>query len=67
MAEKAAQGACDAALVGCTANMGEQAAMLGRSFLDLYNPTDLVGMAQSLKVLNAIRYYEVGIPLTYQQ
>lgn len=41
--------------------------MLGRSFLDLYNPTDLVGMAQSLKVLNAIRYYEVGIPLTYQQ
>ncbi|KAJ9095730.1 hypothetical protein QFC20_006597 [Naganishia adeliensis] len=44
-----------------------RAAMLGRSFLDLYNPTDLVGMAQSLKVLNAIRYYEVGIPLTYQQ
>jgi hypothetical protein len=41
--------------------------MLGRSFLDLYNPTDLVSMAQSLKVLNAIRYYEVGIPLTYQQ
>lgn len=41
--------------------------MLGRSFLDLYNPTDLVGMAQALKVLNAIRYYEVGIPLTFQQ
>lgn len=46
---------------------GVQAAMLGRSFLDLYNPTDLVGMAQSLKILNAIRFYEVGIPLTYQQ
>lgn len=42
-------------------------AMFGRAFLDLYNPTDLVHMAQTLKVLNAVRSYEVGIPLTYQQ
>jgi hypothetical protein len=44
-----------------------QAAMFGRAFLDLYNPIDLVNMAQSLKVLNAIKFYEIGIPLTYQQ
>jgi hypothetical protein len=24
-------------------------------------------MGQTLKVLNALRYYEVGIPMTYQQ
>lgn len=35
--------------------------------MDLYNPSDFVGMAQTLKVLNAVRYYEVGIPLTYEQ
>lgn len=67
MAEKTAQ---SASIIGSsrvtTADL-TQAAMLGRSFLDLYNSTDLVRMAQSLKVLNALRYYEVGIPLTYQQ
>jgi hypothetical protein len=35
--------------------------------LDLYNATDFVGMAQTLKVLNAVRFYEIGIPLTYEQ
>lgn len=44
-----------------------QAAMFGRAFLDLYNPIDLVNMAQTLKVLNAVRYYEIGIPITYDQ
>ncbi|KIJ36797.1 hypothetical protein M422DRAFT_179088, partial [Sphaerobolus stellatus SS14] len=43
------------------------AAKFGRSFLDLYNPIDFVTMGQTLKVLNAIRYYTVGIPLTYAQ
>ncbi|KAF8587239.1 vacuolar protein sorting-associated protein 16 [Ramaria rubella] len=43
------------------------AAKFGRSFLDLYNPTDFVAMGQTLKVLNAVRFYEVGIPLTFAQ
>ncbi|KAF8887599.1 vacuolar protein sorting-associated protein 16 [Infundibulicybe gibba] len=43
------------------------AAKFGRGFLDLYNPTDFVNMGQTLKVLNAIRFYEIGIPLTYSQ
>lgn len=44
-----------------------KAAQFGRAFLDLYNPGDFVGMGQTLKVLNAVRYYEVGIPITYEQ
>ncbi|KAG7548910.1 hypothetical protein FFLO_03202 [Filobasidium floriforme] len=42
-------------------------ATFGRAFLDLYNPTDLVNMGQALRVLNAVRFHEVGIPLTYRQ
>ena len=44
-----------------------QAALYGRAFLDLYNPSDFVEMGKALKVLNAVRYYEVGLPLTYAQ
>ncbi|KAF8637938.1 hypothetical protein AX17_002559 [Amanita inopinata Kibby_2008] len=43
------------------------AAKFGRGFLDLYNPTDFVNMGQTLKVLNAVRFHEIGIPLTYAQ
>lgn len=43
------------------------AAKLGRGFLDLYDPTDFVRMGCTLKVLNAVRFYEIGIPLTYAQ
>ncbi|GJJ15006.1 hypothetical protein Clacol_009278 [Clathrus columnatus] len=43
------------------------AAKFGRSFLDLFNPTDFVNMGKTLKVLNAVRYYTVGIPITYAQ
>ncbi|KAH7886829.1 Vps16, C-terminal region-domain-containing protein [Phlebopus sp. FC_14] len=43
------------------------AAKFGGGFLDLYNPSDFVAMGQSLKVLNAVRYYEIGMPLTYSQ
>ncbi|KAK7437898.1 Vacuolar protein sorting-associated protein 16 [Stygiomarasmius scandens] len=43
------------------------AAKFGRGYLDFYNPTDFVNMGQTLKVLNAVRYYEIGIPLTYSQ
>ncbi|KAG6888102.1 hypothetical protein C0995_010667 [Termitomyces sp. Mi166 len=43
------------------------AAKFGRGFLDLYNPTDFITMGQALKVLNAVRFYEIGIPMTYSQ
>ena len=39
----------------------------GRAFLDLYNPSDFVDMGKALKVLNDVRFYEVGLPLTYPQ
>lgn len=44
-----------------------QAAQFGRAFLDLYNPLDFVTMAKTLKVLNAVRFYEIGIPISYEQ
>ena len=44
-----------------------KAASFGKTFLDLYNPSDFVAMSQTLRVLNAARYYEVGIPITYEQ
>ncbi|KAJ7021202.1 hypothetical protein C8F04DRAFT_1213879 [Mycena alexandri] len=43
------------------------AAKFGRGFLDLHNPTDFVNMGQTLKVLNAVWFYEIGIPLTQLQ
>ncbi|KAB5594660.1 Vacuolar protein sorting-associated protein [Ceratobasidium theobromae] len=43
------------------------AAAFGRGFLDMYDPTDFVAMGKILKVLNAARYYEIGIPITYAQ
>ncbi|KAH9852249.1 vacuolar protein sorting-associated protein 16 [Lenzites betulinus] len=43
------------------------AAKFGRSFLDLYDPSDFVHVGQALKVLNAVRFYEIGIPLSYAQ
>ncbi|OSC98084.1 vacuolar protein sorting-associated protein 16 [Trametes coccinea BRFM310] len=43
------------------------AAKFGRSFLDLYDPSDFIHVGQALKVLNAVRYYEIGIPLSYAQ
>ncbi|KAL0240233.1 hypothetical protein I308_106782 [Cryptococcus tetragattii IND107] len=44
-----------------------KAAQFGQAFMDLYNPSEFVEMAQTLKVLNAVRYFEVGIPITYDQ
>lgn len=41
--------------------------MFGRAFMDLYNPSEFVTMGETLKVLNAVRYYEIGIPITYAQ
>lgn len=42
-------------------------AKFGRGFLDLYDPTDFVTMGQTLKVLNAVRFHEIGIPVTYAE
>ena len=44
-----------------------QAAKFGRSFLDLYDPSDFIHVGHALKVLNAVRFYEIGIPLSYAQ
>ncbi|RKP37876.1 Vps16, N-terminal region-domain-containing protein [Dimargaris cristalligena] len=44
-----------------------KAASFGKSFLDLYNGNKLVDMCRLLRVLNAFRGSDVGIPLTYRQ
>ncbi|KAI8081330.1 Vps16, C-terminal region-domain-containing protein [Halteromyces radiatus] len=44
-----------------------KAASFGKCFLDQYNADRFVDMAQTLRVLNAIRFYDIGIPLTYVQ
>ncbi|RXK39934.1 vacuolar protein sorting-associated protein [Tremella mesenterica] len=44
-----------------------RAAQFGRAFMDFYNPSDFINMGQTLKVLNAVRYFEIGIPITYEQ
>jgi len=64
LAEEAAEGEL---ATTCLRSISCQAAQFGRAFMDLYNPSDFVAMAQTLKVLNAIRYYEIGIPITYDQ
>jgi vacuolar protein sorting-associated protein 16 len=44
-----------------------KAASFGKSVLDIYNSDDFVDMCQTLRVLNAVRYYEIGLPLSYEQ
>ncbi|MBW0462193.1 hypothetical protein O181_001908 [Austropuccinia psidii MF-1] len=44
-----------------------RAAAFGKAFLDMYNPEPFVKMSKTLRVLNAVRNYKVGIPLTYEQ
>lgn len=44
-----------------------KAASFGKSVLDLYNSDDFVDMTEVLRVLNAVRFYEVGLPLSYDQ
>ncbi|KAK3375405.1 Vps16, N-terminal region-domain-containing protein [Podospora didyma] len=43
------------------------AASFGKSVLDIYNSDDFVDMCETLRVLNAVRFYEVGLPLSYEQ
>lgn len=44
-----------------------KAASFGKCFLDNYNANSFVDMSQTIRVLNAVRFYDVGIPLTYAQ
>ncbi|KAK1337318.1 hypothetical protein QTO34_001944 [Cnephaeus nilssonii] len=44
-----------------------RAASFGKCFLDRFPPDGFVRMCQDLRVLNAIRDYHIGIPLTYSQ
>eukprot|EP01133_Synstelium_polycarpum_P016974 gene16974-20199_t len=44
-----------------------KAASFGKCFVDGYNPELFVHTCKSLRVLNAVRHYEIGIPLTLQQ
>jgi hypothetical protein len=44
-----------------------KAASFGKSILDIYNSDDFVDMCETLRVLNAVRYYEIGLPLSYSQ
>ncbi|KAG2191805.1 hypothetical protein INT46_001161 [Mucor plumbeus] len=44
-----------------------KAASFGKCFLDNYNANEFVDMSQTIRVLNAVRYYDIGIPLTYAQ
>ncbi|EKG16533.1 Vps16 [Macrophomina phaseolina MS6] len=44
-----------------------KAASFGKSVLDLYNSDDFVEMCETLRVLNAVRFYEIGLPVSYDQ
>ncbi|XP_011907674.1 PREDICTED: vacuolar protein sorting-associated protein 16 homolog isoform X2 [Cercocebus atys] len=44
-----------------------RAASFGKCFLDRFPPDSFVHMCQDLRVLNAVRDYHIGIPLTYSQ
>lgn len=35
--------------------------------LDIYNSDDFVDMCETLRVLNAVRFYEIGLPISYDQ
>jgi hypothetical protein len=44
-----------------------KAASYGKSVLDLYSSDDFVDICDTLRVLNAVRFYEIGLPLSYDQ
>ncbi|RDW94744.1 vacuolar protein-like protein sorting vps16 [Coleophoma crateriformis] len=44
-----------------------KAASFGKSVLDIYNSDDFVDMCETLRVLNAVRFYEIGLPISYDQ
>ena len=44
-----------------------KAASFGKSVLDLYNSDEFVEMTEKLRVLKAVRDYQIGLPLSYEQ
>lgn len=44
-----------------------KAASFGKSILDLYSSDDFVDMCDALRILNALRDYKIGLPLSYDQ
>ncbi|KAF3162354.1 hypothetical protein TWF751_010743 [Orbilia oligospora] len=44
-----------------------KAASFGKSVLELYNSDDFVEMCKKLRVLNAVRFYEIGFGITADQ
>ncbi|KAH6849896.1 Vps16, N-terminal region-domain-containing protein [Chaetomium sp. MPI-CAGE-AT-0009] len=44
-----------------------KAASFGKSVLDIYSSDDFVDMCETLRVLNAVRFFEIGLPLSYEQ
>jgi hypothetical protein len=44
-----------------------KAASFGKSVLDIYNSDEFVDMCETLRVLNAVRSFEIGMPLSFQQ
>ncbi|NXR06481.1 VPS16 protein, partial [Semnornis frantzii] len=44
-----------------------RAASFGKCFIDKFPPESFVHMCQDLRVLNAIRDYQIGIPLTFSE
>ncbi len=44
-----------------------KAASFGKSVIDLYNSDDFVDMCETLRVLNAVRDYRIGLPISYDQ
>jgi vacuolar protein sorting-associated protein 16 len=44
-----------------------RAASFGKSVLDLYSSDEFVDMCNDLRVLNAVRDFKIGLPLTYDQ
>lgn len=44
-----------------------KAASFGKSVLDLYSSDDFVDMCENLRVLNAVRDYKIGLPITFEQ
>lgn len=44
-----------------------KAASFGKSVLDFYNSDDFVEMCETIRVLNAVRDYRIGLPLSYDE
>ncbi|KAL9934186.1 hypothetical protein V8E36_006642 [Tilletia maclaganii] len=44
-----------------------KAAAFGKAFLDMYDPSFFVTTAKTLRVLNAARAYEVGLPISSEE